>query len=250
MKNWYSRNFNNVFFGLFLTIIISIGFDYFYGSENLLQFILPTIIPVFSGVYLIKYKFQNIPFIFFLFFSFLGNAFGLVNLKTEDFYILNITSLAALVSLIFISGQKFKVKEVHKLVGIYLLTVFTISLFFVYEVIDIFRYFILEDTDFYMFVLNCLGLLVFAFMSLGYYLNTQTKSAILFLTAAICFAFTSLVDYFVIYFAYNWNFIFLHKLLYVVGLYQIIKFMIEEHSLNRLKPIEDYEVYYSEITFA
>lgn len=248
MKNWYFRNFNNVFFGLFLTIIISIGFDYFSTSESLIRFVLPTIVPLFSILYFIKYKFLNIPFIFFLLFSFLGNALRLVNLKTEDFYILNIMSLVALVSVVCIAAQKFKIKEVHKLVGIYLLTVFTISLFFVYEVIDIFRYFILEDTDFYLFVLNSLGLLVLTFMSFGYYLNTQTKSAILFLTAAICFGFASLIDYFVIYFAYNWNFIFLHKLLYAVGLYQMFKFMVEEY--NRVKPIEDYEVFYSEITFA
>ena len=248
MKNWYFRNFNYVLFSLFLTVIIAIGYDYFSGSEWLFRFILPIAIPLFSGLYFLKYKFLNLPFVFFLLFSLLGNAFRLINLKTENLYILNILSLAALVGLVCLAVQKFKIREVHKLVGIYLLTVFTISIFFIYEVIHIFRYFILEDTDFYLFVLNSLGLLVLAFMSFGFYLNKQTKSAILFLTGSICFAFASIIDYFVIYFAYNWNFLFLHKLLYVVGLYQMFKFMIEEHS--RLKPIEDYEVFYSEVTFA
>ncbi|NJX14984.1 hypothetical protein [Tamlana crocina] len=198
-----------------------------------------------------KRKQLGLPIISFLLFTFLGNAFLVIFFEANYVGISNMLYLLALVSLIFNLVPQFKMQLENRntWLVVYLLAMFMIGLCFLLEISRVFRALVLNDVEFYVFVFQALSLLVLGVLSFGMYLNTQSHSAIRFLVAILCFGFALAVNYVSTFYLYDFIFELLSSIFYVSGLYFIFKFLWTENKIKPQKPIEDCEVFYSEIVF-
>ncbi|GAA3625497.1 hypothetical protein [Flavivirga jejuensis] len=234
MKNWFNLTFNSVFFFALLALIVISFLVAFVGNSLLLKSTMALFIPVLLIFYLVKYKSLGGVFISFLFFSFLGDI-SLTFFSNESFVkISSILYFLSYLYLIAIAARKFKVLEVDKLIGVYLLGVFLINMFFLYTLYSVLKVIIPDSEEVLLFGLKSLALIILAFVSFGVYLNTQSKQSILFLVAVIFIAFSSTLNYINLYYLYHWSFEMLHRVLYGIGLYFVFRYIIEynEHKQN------------------
>lgn len=232
MKNWFKPTFNKVFFCALL-VLISLSFVSANSEDELiLHSTLPMFIPIFLTLFLTKYNYLNTGLIFFLFFSFIGDlSYLLYDYKIIVPEFLEISYVISYLILIIVGLSKFKILEVNRIIGVYLVVVFSINLYFLYSIFEILK--VLIDTDeIIMLVANSLTLMIVTFVSFGVYLNTQTNQSISFLIASICFAFSVILNYVNQYYLYDWSFVMLNKAIYALGLYHIFKYAIVE-SNNR-----------------
>ena len=236
MKNWIRLTFNNVFFGVLLTLIGLSVFSAISKYEFPLNSPIPLFVPILLIVFFYKYNFLSIPVILFLLFSFLGDVYTVF--FTDEAVILNLLTyklssifyILSYISLIVVAVSKFKILAVDKLVGIYLVVVFSINLYFLYTIFEILKVLIPDASEITMFGLNSLLLMILGFISFGVYLNTQTKQSISFLIAAICFAFSVILNYINLYYVYDWSLVMLNRAIYALGLYHIFRHLIIENK--------------------
>ncbi|WP_143144281.1 hypothetical protein [Flaviramulus basaltis] len=221
-------------------------FGVFYQKELLLQFTIPLLIPAFLIIFLLKNKSLSIPFISFLFFSFLGDISSVFIKGDMFFYVSNTFYFLSFIYLFLIALPKFKLFEVDKLIGIYLVTVFLINTYLLYALYGFLKSVIADGLEVNLFAVKSFMLIILTFLSFGIYLNTQTKRSILFLASCVCFGFSTILDYINVYYLYEWNFIMLHKILYVVGLYFLFSYALIENHVKKHKTSEIKESYSSE----
>ena len=227
MKNWFNLTFNKVFFGALLVLLAISFFVTFTGDSLLLKSTMALFIPVFLIFYLVKYKSLGVVFISFLLFSFLGDIS--LTFFSNDIFV-KVSSILYFLSYLYLIAMvmpKFKLLEVDKLIGIYLLGVFIINIFFLYTLYSILKVIIPDHTEVLLFGLKCLALIILAFISFGVYLNTQTKPSILFLVAVIFITFSTILNYVNLYYLYHWSFEMLYRVLYGIGLYFIFRYIID-----------------------
>lgn len=252
MKKWSQINTGNLLFGLFLLMSLVIGGTYFIESIMVLKLVLLLAIPIPASFYFLRQKELNVAIVSFLFFAFLGNVFSVIFIESNYVGISNMMYLMALVSLIFTMIPEFKKYRLrkNKWLMVYLLAMFAISFCFFFEISQIFSALLLNDVDFYVFVFQGASLLILGLLSFGVYLNNQSHSVFHFLLAVICFGFALSVNYISAFYLYDFIFELLSSLFYVGGLYFMFKFLLGENKVKVQKPIEDCEVFYSEIVFA
>ncbi|WP_303318977.1 hypothetical protein Q4Q34_19545 [Flavivirga abyssicola] len=232
MKNSLNLTFDRTFFCALLGLIAISFFVTFTQDSLLLKSTMALFIPAFLIFYLLKYKTLGVIFISFLLFTFLGDLS--LTFFSNEIYI-KVSSILYFLSylyLIAIVMPKFKLSKIDKLIGLYLLGVFVINVFFLYTLYSVLKVIIPDQTEVLLFGLKSLALIILAFISFGVYLNTQTKQSILFLVAAIFIGFSTILNYVNLYYLYHWSFELLYRGLYAVGLYFIFKYMIVD---NRYK---------------
>ncbi|TGV01678.1 hypothetical protein [Flavivirga rizhaonensis] len=232
MKNSLNLTFDKTFFCALLGLIAINFFVAFTQDSLLLKSTMALFIPAFLIFYLLKYKILGVIFISFLLFAFLGDLS--LTFFSNEIYI-KVSSILYFLSylyLIAIVMPKFKLLKIDKLIGLYLLGVFVINVFFLYTLYSVLKVIIPDQTEVLLFGLKSLALIILAFISFGVYLNTQTKQSILFLVAAIFIGFSTILNYVNLYYLYHWSFELLYRALYAVGLYFIFKYMIVD---NRYK---------------
>lgn len=245
MKNWIKITFDKVFFCALLVLLVLSVFTAFSEDNLLLYSPLPLFIPVLLIVFLIKHQYLSIPIILFLLFSFLGDVsstFFVNETVMIDLMSIELSSIFYAISylnLIIAALLKFKIFEVDRLIGVYLVVVFSINLYFLYTIFGILKVFI-DVSDITMFGVNSLSLMILGFISFGVYLNTQTKPSISFLIAVICFVFSVILNYINQYYLYDWSFVMLNRAIYALGLYQIFKYVIKENENRR--PVNSEEI--------
>ncbi len=230
MKNLFKTTFDKVFFCALLVLIALSIVSAVSEDRLLLSSTLPLFIPVFLSFFLLKHNYLSIGLIFFLFFSFLGD----VSYFFDDYDILmtNFSETSYLISYVvmtIIALSKFKILEVNRIIGIYLVVVFSINLYLLYIIFEVLRI-VIDSNEIIMIGANSLVLMILSFVSFGVYLNTQTKQSISFLVASICFAFSVILNYVNQYYLYDWTFVMISRTLYALGLYQVFKYAIIENK--------------------
>ena len=238
MRNLNKFTYSKLFFGTLLVIMTIYLFGVFNQKELLLQSTIPLLIPVFLIVYLLKYKTLGIPFISFLFFSFLGNLSSIYIKEDALVYVSDTFYFLSFVYLLIIVVPRFKIIELDKLIGIYLVAVFLINVYLLYALYGFLKSVIPDSLEMNLFAVKSLLLIILTFISFGVYLNTQTKRSILFLASSVCFGFSTILNYVNEYYLYDWNFIMLHKILYAVGLYFLFSYAMIENYVKKSKAIE------------
>jgi hypothetical protein len=215
-----------------LILIAIIFFGVFTQNEVLLKYTILMFIPVFLIVFLLKYKSLSVPFISFLVFSFLGNISS-IYIKEEMFlFVPDAFYFLSFMYLLLIAIPKFKIFEVDKLIGVYLISVFLINIYLLYALYGFLISVIPDYIEVNLFIAKSLVLNILAFLSFGIYLNTQTKGSILFLVAVVCFGFSTNLDYINGYYLYDLNFIMFNRILYVIGLYLVFRYAMIDNKFS------------------
>lgn len=246
MDNHNKLTYNNVFLAALLLLIGINVFGSVTDNSLLMKTTMPLFIPVFLIFYFVKYNSLKIVFISFLLFSFLGDTSSMFFSEDSIIQTSSILYLLSYLYLIIIVAPNFKIIELNKLIGAYLLVVFVITLYFLYVIYSIMQTVVANDTEVLLFGIKSLSLIVLAFISFGVYLNTQTKQSVLFLTAVIFFGLSVIMNYINLYYLYDWSFVLLQRVLYAIGIYVLFKFIMEVHIIKKTEPIKLNESYSSD----
>jgi hypothetical protein len=248
MKKSITITFNKLL--LALLILISVNITVFLINDSLLiKTVLPLFIPIFLIFHFMKNKKLSIVFISFLIFSFLGDASTLFFSEEIIIKTSSILYFLSYMYLIIMIAPKFKFFELDRLIAAYLIGVFSITIYFLNVFYDIVNAVLPDSNEVLLFGLKSLILVLLAFISFGVYLNTQSKQSAIFLTAVICFVFSVILNYINIYYLYNLNFLLVERMLYVVGLYLLFKYIAEENTNKKQVEIRN-KVYTSDNVLA
>lgn len=246
VDNRNKLTFNHVFLAALLLLIAINVFGSVTDNALLMKTTMPLFIPVFLIFYFVKYNSLKIVFISFLLFSFLGDTSSMFFSEDSLIQTSSVLYLLSYLYLIIIVAPNFKLIEVNKLIGAYLLVVLVITLYFLYVIYSIMQTVVANETEVLLFGIKSLSLIILTFLSFGVYLNTQTKQSALFLTAVIFFGLSAMMNYINLYYLYDWTFVLLQRVLYAIGLYIIFKYIMEVHIIKKAKPIKLNESYSSD----
>lgn len=235
MKNFFKIGFSKIYFvALFLLILLNVIGAV---SENalLLQSSRPLFIPVFLIFFFIKDKTIAVPFILFLICSFLGDSASMF-FSNETFIkassVMYFLSYLCLVGFIF---PKFKFEEFNKLITLYFVVIILINIYFLYTIYGILKSIIPDGLEVFLFGTKSLSMILLVFIAFGVYLNSETKMSILFLMMAVSFMFSDVLDYISHYYVYHWSFLMLDRVLHVLGLYLLFRYITEYNKIHKLE---------------
>ncbi|WP_299550228.1 hypothetical protein [Seonamhaeicola sp.] len=120
---------------------------------------------------------------------------------------------------------KFKVLRLDKIIGVYLIVVFGISMYFLYTLYNVLNMIVTDSSEVLIFTVKSLSLIILAFVAFGVYLSTQSKKSVIFLVGVIFIIFSTILNYINLYYIYHWSFEMLDRMLYVSGLYFMFRYM-------------------------
>ncbi|GAA4302779.1 hypothetical protein [Aestuariibaculum suncheonense] len=224
MKNWIA-NISDKVFVLALSLLIAVSFiAVMTSSTSLMTYSLLLFIPLFLILYFSKYKYLTFSFIAFLLFSFLGDASCLF---FEDDALIKASSVfyfLGFMYLLIMVLPKFKLSEVQSLVGGYLIGVFSIVLFFLFQIYQVLQDLVNSIIELQLFGAKSLSLVLLGFISFGVYLNTQTKKSGQFLIATVSLSFSVALNYVSLYYVHHLEFVVIERLLYATALYFLFKY--------------------------
>jgi hypothetical protein len=205
----------------------------FFSEDKLFaQYINALSIPVFVIFALLKAKPDNISFFFFCLFVFLSDSSSLLFHDVNMFYATSIFYVAACIHLLILVFSKIKLIHIDKPIKAYLLLMFLITTFFLSLIYNAIEQIFENNLEGVLFVVKSFAFIVLGLGAFGVYLSAQNKRSIFFLTAVICFGFSTIFDYVNIYFLSEWRFEICHQLLHVVGIFFIFKFILEEKHVK------------------
>ncbi|WP_452221033.1 hypothetical protein [Lacinutrix salivirga] len=197
----------------------------FSQNELLLRVVKPLFIP-FTVVYfyLTKCKLAK-PIVAFFIFSFLGDFTSTI----PQYSYIKLSSLLyclSYFSLIGLLWHKIETIRFNALVYAYLITVFLICTYFIYQFYVMTNSNLLDEWTVLLFVLKSVILLVLGFFAFAVYLDTDSKSSILFLAMVFCFGFSDVLYYISQNYIYTWSFVVSEIVLHVSGLVLICNYII------------------------
>ena len=234
MRNLFKLTFDKVFFSAFFVLIVLTVFGTISNSELIWKLILPLTIPVFLIFFFVQKKYLNIAFISFLIFSFLGDLSSIFFTGTAYVKISSILYFLGYLYLIGMILPNFKILRLDKIITIYLITVFSISIYFLYTLYNMLNLVISDGSEVLIFAVKNLVLIILSFIAFGVYLSNQSKSSVIFLVAIICVVFSTLMRYINLYYIYHWSFEMLGGMLYVSGLYFMFRYMIIQRKIKKI----------------
>ncbi len=238
MKNLFKITFGKVFFNVFFILTTLIIFSSVVKNQMITKTIYPLLVPVFLIFFFVKQKYFNIPFISYLIFAFLGDVsfmffYGELHLKVSS--VLYIIGILYLIGMII---PKLRIHRLDKVIGGYLFMVFCISLYFLYCLYVELNMSITNTNEILLFVIKSLSLIVLSFVAFSFYLSTQSKQSVLFLTGVIFLGFSIALGYINMYYVYHWSFEMIDKILYVASLYFMCRYMgVEQKVKSRIKQL-------------
>lgn len=232
MKSSFLISFNKIFFSVLL-LLISINILGTYSEDVLfLQTTKALFIPVLLILFFIKNKLLSIPFISFFIFSFLGDislAFFENEILIKASSVFYFLSYMCLIGVIL---SKFKLFEIDKVVGVYLIVVFLINAYFLYTLYGMLKAVVPDNLEVLLFGIKNISLILLIFLAFGKYLAKDTKPSILFLMVALCLVFSTILNYVSLYYVYSWSFVMLERIIYAIGIYLLLNYVMEENKVR------------------
>lgn len=231
MKNWIANTGDKVFV-LALWLLVAVSFIASITSNtNLITYSLTFYVPLFAIAYFLKYKVLHFSFIAYLLFSFLGDASnlffteGMLIKASSVFYFLGFMYLLIMIL------PKFKLAEIQSLVGSYLVGVFFIVLFFLFQIYNVLNVALESASEVHLFGVKSLSLVILCILAFGVYLNNQTKGAELFLIGTGCLLFSVILNYVNLYYIYHVGFVVIERVFYALALYFLFKYAIADREM-------------------
>lgn len=234
MKSVFKFSFNIVFIGALFFLIVLNVIGTVSEDALFLQSTKPLFIPVFLIFFFIKNKIISIPFILFLFYSFLGDS-ATIFFSNETFIkASSIMYFLSYLCLVVFMIPKFKLEQFNKFISLYLVVVVLINMYFLYTVYGILKSIIPDSLEVFLFGMKSVSLIVLVIVAFGVYINSETKLSILFLIMALSFVFSDILNYVSQYFIYHWSFLMLDRVLHVVGLFFLFNYIMEYNKTPKL----------------
>ncbi|PKQ44862.1 hypothetical protein [Confluentibacter flavum] len=233
MNNTFKIGYDAMFFFALLLLITLNVFAAYSENPLFLNASKVIFIPFFLIAFCIKKRIVNLVFIAFLVFSFFGDASGLFLVNDFGTTSSNTMYMFSYIGLIVIGASKFKLVNIDKVVGFYLLGILLINGYFLYSLCSMLNALITDGTEMILFGTKSMALILLVFISFAVYLGKQTKASILFLIMAICFAFSDVLEYVVHYYVYNWSILMLDRLLHIAGLFFAFQYIIETNKVSK-----------------
>lgn len=238
LKNWLQIGYNKIFLcALFLLVVFNV-FAAISEIEPLLQLSKPLFIPIFLMYYFLRNKYINTIFVLCLVFFFFGD-FTSVFFSNE--YLLQTSSLLYCLSylcLVYAALSKIKHLNFDFVIGGYLIVVFMINAYLMYELFAVLKMQIPNGIEVALFGLKSISLIVLCFIAFIVYLNSDTKESILFLIMALCFVFADVLYYISNYYLYSSSFVMLDRILHIFGLFLLLNYIIEQNRLRKKFKVE------------
>ena len=128
MKHWFKLTFNKVYFCVLLLLLALNFYSTYLNDDLIMKSSIALFIPVFLVFFFVKNNYLGFAFASFLVCSFLGDI-SYYFLPKEN--VLNTSNLLYILSysqLLIIALPKLKIFKLDRLIGIYLLVVFSITL--------------------------------------------------------------------------------------------------------------------------
>lgn len=238
MKNWLQIGYNRIFLCVLLVLIAFNVLATTSDNEALLLISKPLFIPVFVMYYFVKNRYINTVFILCLVFSFLGD-FSSVFFSNEQ--LLQVSSLfycASYFCLVYAALMRMKKLKFDIVVGGYLIVVFAINAYLMYELFNVLRLHIPNSAELALFGIKSMALIVLCFVAFISYLNSDSKPSILFLSMALFFAFSDVLYYISNYYIYNLSFVMLDRVLHIFGLFLLFNYIIEQNRKRKKEIVE------------
>ena len=210
-------------------------------NELLLQCFKPLFIPVFVAFYFSKCDYINWYLISFLSFSFLADVTSVFYNNIEILHYSNLFYLISYASLLGLVLTKFNGIRFDNFLNVYLLVVFVINTYLLYQLYTVLDDIIKDPVMVIFFVLHTVTLIILSLVSFAVYLNSDSKSSILFLVMSLCLIFSEVLFYIKSYYIYDWTLVLIERLLYGAGLVSLFYYMvIKNKAKKRAKKIRSY----------
>jgi hypothetical protein len=232
MKKWNIFCFDSVLC-IVLFLLMTVNVIAVFSEDKLFaQYINALSIPVFVTFALLKVIPDNISFFFFCLFVFLSDSSSLLFHDVNMFYATSVFYVAACIHLLILVFSKIKSIHIDKPIKAYLLLMFLIITFFLSLIYNAIEQIFNNSLEGLLFVVKSLAFIVLGLGAFGVYLSSQNKKSIFFLTAVICFGFSTIFDFVNIYFLSEWRFEICHQLLHIIGIFFMFKFIIVDKLLE------------------
>lgn len=180
--------------------------------------------------FLLKNKYINPLLIGFLIFSFLGDFSSVFFSDTILVQIASLFYCLSYLCLVFAAISRIRNFKMDAVVGAYLIIVFVINSYLMYELFSILQIKISDSKEILFFGIKSIALMILAFTAFLAYLNRDSKTSILFLGMALTFVFADVLYYISNYYVYHYSFVVLDRVLHVFGLFFLFNYMI---AVNR-----------------
>lgn len=235
MKNLFALSFNKIFFGVLLLLVTANILGAYSGDVLFLQTTKSLFIPALLIFFLLKYKKLHIAFALFFVFSFFGDV-SLAFFESDMF--IKVSSIFYFLSYLILIGvviSKFNFFKIDKIVGVYLVVVFLINAYFLYIFYGILKAVVPDNLEVLLFGIKNISLIILTFLAFGKYLANDTKPAIIFLMVAMCLVFSMALNYVSLYYVYNWSFVMLERIIYAIGIYLLLNYIIASNKTTVVK---------------
>lgn len=244
LKNWLKIFRNKMFISILIGLILINVIATLSGNELFQQITKPLFVPVFLIYFLLTNKRISLLIFAFLAFSFIGDFTSIFTNNLMMFEVSSLLYCLSYISLIIASIIKIKKLKLDKVIGGYLILVFLINAYLLFNLFDILKYHIPDSVEITLFGIKSVSLLMLAFVAFVDYLNTDSKQSIQFLVMGLCFVFSDILHYISTYYMYNWSFVMLDRVLHVVGLFFLFNYILEVNVERRRQIIMDKKMTY------
>ncbi|NNL15759.1 MAG: hypothetical protein HKO81_03850 [Flavobacteriaceae bacterium] len=216
--NWIKQSDNKLLLFVLLLFFIKL-ISFFTVGENFLRFTEPWVL--LSILFLFIYKYRKISIVLkgFILFALLGDVSGLFAMQIKGIELETIAYCLGYLCLIYEAIYKIKKFKISFIIALYLIFVFSVNIYFIYELYDIFREVIVNNLELSLIVVRLVSLLLFALFSFTVYLSSETKQSILLLLMSISLIFSDILYLINEYYLYLWVFELLSKTLYIATFY-------------------------------
>ena len=223
---------------LFVLIVLNITATI---SENivLMQITKPLFVPVFISYYFIKNTHINFIYVAFLAFLFLGDA---ASIFVNNHFLLMFSSFFYCLSYLCLMAVVFsKLKRIRfdKLVAVYLIVVFLINAYFLYDLFSIVKIHIPDSLEITLYAIKSVSLIILVFLSFAVYLNSDTKQSIVFLLMSVCLLFSDVLYYISNFYINDLRFVMLDRIFHVIGLFLLFNYIIGMNRSRKKRMVED-----------
>jgi hypothetical protein len=216
--NWIKQSDNKILLFVLLLFFLKV-ISFFTIGENFLRFTEPWVL--LSILLLFIYKYRNISLVLkgFILFALIGEVSGLFDMQIKGIDIEAIAYCLGYICLIYEALYKIKKFKINFVIALYLIFVFSVNIYFIYELYDIFKEVIVNNLELSLIVFRLVSLLLFSLFSFTVYLSSETKQSILLLLMSISLIFSDILYLINEYYLYLWLFELLSKTLYLVTFY-------------------------------
>ena len=221
---------------LFVMLMITLNLiAFFTNSDMLLRTVEPLLILPILLFFLYKYSKIRWVLMAFLIFAIIGDFFHLFSITAYGIQMEAIAYCLGYLCLIYEALYRIRKLNLSLLIGVYLVIVFSLNLYFLYTLYDVLKETIENSMELTLVVVRVVSLFLFSLFSFTVYLSAESKQSILLLLMSISLVFSDVLYLISEYYLYHWVLDFLSKSLYLITFYCFYLYVVNYKWLSKPK---------------